>query len=139
MSPIKVLIKRILRVILRVKSDRNRVPLMSTNKIYFTLKLLQFEDTLNYFLCKFVRTALYFDVNLFNKYYINLLPNHEYETRRWNLILPPARTDLDKRSHIFKSIAVFNALPDYLRVEMSHFKFKKLYKNFILEQYADRN
>lgn len=134
-NPIKILINKIVRLILNVKYDANRVPLLSTNASYLKLGFLKFDDIRDFFLLKFIRTALYFNPHLLEKYFSMYIPYHSYNTRQFRLISPPARTEILKRSTVFKCISLFNSLPDFLTVPMSHSKFKKLFKQFILERY----
>ena len=134
-NPIRILLNKILRTILNVKCDANRVPLLSTTSMYFNLRLLKFNDARNYFLLKFLRTALYFNPVLYHKYFSVYVPDHDYNNRNFRLRIPPARTEIFRRSPVFKSILLFNSLPEYLTLPMSHFKFKKLYKQYILNQY----
>lgn len=134
-QPIKVLINKVLRIILKVRKNNNNIPLMSTNLMFYRLGLLKFDDVYTYYLLKFLRKSLYSDPKLLNKYYIKYVPQHQHSTRNNILILPKCRLDIEKNSTIFQSIKEFNSLPSYLKENMSDFKFKRQYKKYILEKY----
>ena len=76
--PFKIAINKILRIILKAGRDENNVPLMSSNEMFHRLKILKFDDACNYFLTKFLRRALFLDLVLLQKYFINFLPAHSH-------------------------------------------------------------
>jgi len=51
---------------------------MSANLMFYNLVLLKFHDTCNYFLIKFIRQALFYDFNLMNKYFINIISDYSH-------------------------------------------------------------
>jgi hypothetical protein len=59
---------------------------MTTNEMFYSLKLFKLQDACNYFLIKFLRKAMFQDFKLFDKYFTKFLPNHDYGTRRFNFI-----------------------------------------------------
>ena len=133
-KPIKVAINKILRVILKVGRDCNNVPLMSTNAMFYALNILKFDNICTYFLLKFLRKSLFSDDN---NDFSDFIPNHDHQTRNFNLILPSVRLDIQKNSAIFQAIYHFNTLPPYLKVPMSDFKFKSLFNKMILDSYQN--
>ena len=53
-NKVRVALNKILRVILRVKSDNFHVPILGCNEMYVMLELLKFDDILDYCLIKFI-------------------------------------------------------------------------------------
>ena len=53
-NKVRVALNKILRVILRVKTDNFHLPLLGSNEMYVMLELLMFDDTLYYCLIKFI-------------------------------------------------------------------------------------
>lgn len=137
--PLQILMNKILRLILKVRYNEHHIPLVRTNEMYISLRLFKFDDICNYFLTKFLRKALYEDFNLLEKYFIQLLPNHDYPNRQQKLILPAVRLEVERNSTIFQCISHFNSLPAYLKEPMSDFRFKKEYKGYIMEKYVNEN
>jgi len=81
--------------------DENDIPTMTINQMYLNLKLLKFDDVSDYFSMKFLRRALYDDLDFLNKYFIDFIPSHDHNTR---LNLPSIRTELERNFTFFRSL-----------------------------------
>ena len=132
--PVATLMNKVLRIILAVRFDVNRIPLMRTIPMYSKLRLLRFEHVYEYFIIKFFRFALYEDIDLFNKLYAPLLPTHQYATCNNRLNLPPVRVDVQRRSVVFQSVVAARGL----LAPISKLTFKNNYKKMILTSYSTR-
>lgn len=133
-NPIQVLLNKILRIVLRIRTV-NYIPTVNTNTMFYSVGFLKFSDIYNYFLMKFIRNALYNDSRLLNKYLISFIPDHTHDTRGLRLIIPRVRLNIEKNSTIFQAIHYFDSASQFLTEPMSDFKFRKYFKNYTLEQY----
>lgn len=137
LQPLKILLNNILRTILRVKRDHNFIPSMNTNQMYLTLKIMKFDDIVDYFLTKFLRRAIFYDEPLFNAYFRDHIPPHDHNTRNNNFNTPFIRTEAERNFTTFRSIEAFNGLPDILKNPMSDFSFKKNFKENCFNKYMN--
>jgi hypothetical protein len=135
LKPISTQINSILRTILKVKYDSNRIPLMSTNCMYRALSLLKLEDIHRYFILKFCHYAFFVDTFSYNRFFATLVPTHDYGTRGNRLNFPPVRLEIEKSFIIFQIVKLYNALPDYLTSPMSPLQLKRSFKTHILNTY----
>ena len=135
LKDIKIGMNKILRHILSVKCDDNNVPLMSSNEMYKTLKLLKFDDIYKFFLLKFIHYALYQNCDIFRIYFSHLLPAHNYRTRGSNINLPSVRLEVEKQATIFQCCKVINEVPHHLLEPQSPGMLKKRYNNWVLSKY----
>ena len=126
---------KILRSILHVEYDENNIPLMPTNDMFKSLKLLKFEDVYKYFLLKFFHFVLYSDNDMYVKYLLPLMPRHRYNTRNIRINLPDVRLQVEKQSTVFQMCRLVNELPDFLLVPQSKFSLKNKFKNFVMANY----
>ena len=109
---IKTTMNNILRCILKVERDHNNIPLVSVNAMYKSLNLLQFEDIYKYILLKFLHLVLYKNPELFNEYFISLLPSHTYNTRNVRINLPVVRLEVERHFALFQICKLWNELPE---------------------------
>ena len=100
-NPIIIKINKILRIILKVKFNENRIPLMPTNAMYCSLNFLKFEDLYKFNLLKFLHFIMFIDNAVYLKYFTPLLPSHNYNTRNVRINLPAIRIELEKISTIY--------------------------------------
>ena len=136
-NAIHVTINKILRIILGVKYDRNRIPMMRTGDMYKKLNLMKLKDIYKFSLLKFYHQIVYFDnnSNIFNDYFSHLLPGHTYETRGVRINLPQVRLQIEKNFPIFQICKLINELPEEFVLYQSSFSLKKRFKNMILMAY----
>ena len=132
---IKIMLNNILRCILKVGRDENNIPRMSVNDMYKSLKLLKFDDIYKFHLLKFLHLALYRNHELFNKYYLPLLPTHSYDTRNRRINLPVVRLEIEKQFALFQSCKLLNELPDDLLLPLSNYSIKVKYRHLALSNY----
>ena len=138
LKPIITCQNSILRIILRVKYDINRRPLMSNNNLYLTLRLLKFQDVYHFFLLKFVNFAKFEDEDTFNIFFSPLVPRRAVTTRGTRLNLPAVRLEVERRATIFSCAKFYNKLPLELTYQMSPFVLKKRYQSMILNKYSQQ-
>ena len=105
---IKTMMNNILRCILRVERDNNNIPVVSVNAMYRSLNLLQLEDIYKYSLLKFLHLVLYKNAEIFNEYFIPLLPSHRYNTRNIRINLPVVRLEAEWHFALFQSCKLLN-------------------------------
>ena len=132
---INVTINKILRYILKVEYDDNNVPLMPTNNMYKTLKLLKFEDIYRYFLLKFLHFSFYNNNEIFRKHFLPLMPRHTYSTRNTKINLPTVRLEIEKQFTIFQCCKLLNDIPEELIVQQTDTSLKNRYKSWVLCKY----
>ena len=132
---IQIGMNKILRQILCVNYDENHRPLVSTDEMYKKLNLLKFDDIYDFFLLKFIHFVLYKDRRIFDNYFNDLLPIHNYETRNIRINLPQIRLDIEKRGTIFQVCRLFNTIHPPLLVQQSGYKLKKTFKEICLSRY----
>ena len=112
LEPIQIKMNKILRVILGVKFNENRVPLMPTNQMYTTLNLLKLDDLYRFSLLKFIHFILYNEQLTFTKYFGPLLPTHAYNTRNIKINLPSVRLRVERNFAVFNICNLINEVPD---------------------------
>ena len=132
---IKIMMNNILRCISKVNRDHDGIPLMSVNTMYKSLSLLQFDDIYKYLLLRFLHSILYKNAELYNEYYVRLLPTHRYNTRNIRINLPAVRLEVERNSTLFQSCKLLNELSDELLEPQSVYSLKVKYKRFALSQY----
>ena len=132
---LEVIINKILRLILNVKYDENNVPLVPTNDMYKTLKILKFPDVYKYFLLKFIHYSLYSKPSLFQEYFVNLFPSHAYRMRISRINLPSSRLQVEKQFVIHQCCKLYNELPRDLLDPQSNSTLKNKYRDFVFSHY----
>ena len=135
LNSIKIMLNNIMRCILNVKYDDNNIPMMSVNNMYKSLNLIKFDDIYRYFILKFLHYVFYKNLELFNKYYVPLLPMHTYETRNTKINLPMVRLEIEKHFTIFQSCKLLNELPNYLMEPQSDFSLKEKFRRYVIADY----
>lgn len=132
---IKTMMNNILRCILKVERDDNNVPMVSVNNMYRSLNLLQFDDIYKFLLLKFLHLAFYKNRDLFNEYFLPLLPSHTYNTRNVRINLPVIRLEVERHFALFQCCKLLGELPDELLEPQSDYSLKVKYKSFVLSRY----
>ena len=132
---IKIMMNNILRCILKVNRNHDGIPLMSVNTMYKQLNLLHFDDIYQYLLLRFLHSILYINSELYNEYYVPLLPTHMYNTRNVRINLPPVRLEVERNSTLFQSCKLWNELSDELLEPQSAYSLKVKYKRLAMSQY----
>ena len=132
---IKIMMNNILRCILKVNRNHDGIPLMSVNTMYKQLNLLHFDDIYQYLLLRFLHSILYINSELYNEYYVPLLPTHMYNTRNVRINLPPVRVEVERNSTLFQSCKLLNELSNELLEPQSAYSLKVKYKRLGLSKY----
>ena len=132
---IKIAINKILRHILRVSFNENRIPLMPTSDMYRILGILKFEDVHKYFILRFIHTCFYENTRLFEEYFSHLLPDHNYETRNKRINLPAARLDIEKQATIFQCCKLINDIDECFLFPQSKQILKNGFRRHCLSKY----
>ena len=132
---IEVFINKILRLILNVKFDANNVPLVPTNDMYKSLKIMKFPDVYKYFLLRFIHHAFYTKPALFREYFEDLFPSHAYRMRVSRINLPSSRLQVEKQFLVHQCCKLYNELPGDLLEPQSESALKLKYKDFVLNRY----
>ena len=135
LNPIITKINKILRVILDVKLNENRIPTVSTSEMYKVLNFLKFDDVYRFSLIKFLHFILYKDKNIFLKHFAPLLPNHLYNTRNSRINLPKVRLDIEKNFTVYNLCKLINNLPENLINQQTKTKLKKNFYSITLINY----
>ena len=137
LDQISVKLNKILRIILRIKLDNNRIPLMATNEMYKQLNLLKFSDIYKFLLLKFFHLTFNrsSDHSSFIEHFLPLLPVHNYSTRNSRINLPYVRLNIEKNFVIFQVCKLINELPEELLLPQSKALLKKNFHNFAINQY----
>ena len=130
----RVALNKILRVILRVKTDTFHVPLLCSNEMYVMLELLKFDDILDYCLIKFLNWCFTEWFDMFHTYFVPLIPQHEHQVRSPIPNYPPTWLEVQRQGTIFQCVRVFNSLRNFLCIPMSSYQLKKI-KQYILGGY----
>ena len=132
---IKILINKILRSILLVKTDQNHRPLMHTDEMYKSLGLLKFDDIYQYYLLRFIHFAFHGNETIFHEHFQPLIPSHDYPTRDVRILIPKARLEIEKQSVIYQCCNLYNEIPQsFLEVQKtSH--LKNNFKKFCIDRY----
>ena len=95
---------KILRIILKVKTDENPIPQMSANDMYRQLGFLKFKDIYKLFVLEFIHFILYVRFDVFIRYFRNFLPLNNYNTRNNRINLPLVRTYIEKNLQYIKHV-----------------------------------
>ena len=130
-NKIQIIMNKILRTIFHIRFDENHIPLVSTNEMYKSNKLMQFQEIYEYFLLRFIHFSFYQKIDIFNKFYLPLLPTHNYSTRNKRINLPNVRLELEKQSVLFQSCSLLNKLPEELLVPQSKTSLKRKFKSYL--------
>ena len=134
--PIQITLNKILRIILDVKFDENYLPVVRTNEMYKSLGLLKFNDLYRLSLLKFLHFVFYKDNEFFNRFYLPLLPRHNYNTRNVRIDLPIVGLDIQKRFAHFQSCQLLNEIDEELIVPQSNKSLIKKFKEIAINQYS---
>lgn len=127
-----IMLNKIMRCILNVKSNQLNIPLISTTDTYKKLKLLKFDDI---YVLKFIHFVFYKNDKFFNDYFLDLLPTHNYETRNVRIQLPKVRLEVYKQFVIHKACKLINEIPESFLSLQSNNMLKKNFKEFCLNKY----
>ena len=134
-NKIQIKMNKILRTILKIRSNSNYVPTVSTNEMYKSVSFLKFKDIFNYFLLKFLHNCLYKDFGIFNDYFSQYLPQHTYLTRNRRINLPQIRLEIERQSTVFQTCKLFDELPQEFLEPQSWQSLKKKFKESVLNSY----
>ena len=64
---------------------------------------------------KFIHSCLYdSNNNIFDKYFISLLPNNSYTMREVELNYPPVRLELERCMTVIHFVHIYNKIPEHL-------------------------
>ena len=132
---IKIIINKILRCIIGVKFDQNRMPLMPTAQMYKSLKVLNFDDVYKLHLLKFIHQSFYHNHDLLFENFSHLLPNHQYLTRQNRINLPIIRLNIEKHWTIFQCCKIINELDEEFLHPQSTVALKKKFKQRCIDNY----
>ena len=132
LNRISVILNKILRIILKVKSDENNIPLMSVNEMYKQLGFLKFKDIYRFYILRFIHFILYDRFDIFIKFFTCCLPSNNYDTRNNRINLPYARTEVGKKFTIYQTCLLMRELPEYLIVPQAPVTLKKRFKDLCL-------
>ena len=136
MKPLHVAINKVLRNILGIRFNYLDIIRVSTDEMYYSLQLLKVHDIYKYSVILFFHSILYYDKrNIFNQYFSQYLPQHNYSTRNSRMNLPPIELEIERQSTIFNCISVYNDLPTELIGPQSKFQLKKKIKTWLLSFY----
>ena len=134
-NKVRAALNKILRAILRVKTDNFHVPLLGSNEMYVMLELLKFDDILDYCLIKFINWCLTERFDMFHTYFVPLIPERAHQVRSHKLNYPPTRLEVRRQSTIFQCVSVFHSLRNLFCIPMSSYQLKKTFKQHILGGY----
>lgn len=112
--------KRAVRII--AKTDRRE----SCRVLFKNLKLLTFTSVYIFKLCVFV----FKNIDIFKCDTMQ----HQYETRKNNLMIPTHRLTLYKKACLYNGITIFNKIPDNIKNIKSLKHFKNKLKTFLIER-----
>ena len=134
---IKIIMNKILRCIIGVKFDRNRIPLMPTTQMYRSLDLLKFDDIYKLSLLKFIHLSFYQNYHLLFENFSHLLPSHHYSTRHNRINLPVVNRNIGKNLTIFQCCRLINELDEEFLRPQSISSLKKNFKQKCIDGYTD--
>ena len=121
---------------INVKFNEHYVPSIYINDMYKQLNLLKLNDIYKYFCIKFLHTILYGTrTHLFNIHFLQLLPQHHYNTRGIKLNIPPIRLEIERTLPIYNCVTLINSIPDFLIQPQSSLTLKKNAKKYFLDKY----
>ena len=123
---------KILRIILKVKTDEYHIPQVSVNDMYRQLGFLKFKDVYRLFILKFVHFILYERFDVFIKYFRNFLPLNNHCTRNNRINLPLIRTNIEKKFTIYQTCLLMRQLPENFIVPQAPGILKKKFKELCL-------
>ena len=124
---------KIIRIISRVPHNDYGIPILSTNSLYKSLKILKFNDFYNFYLLKFAHKLLYSETDPLTNY---LYPLFIYLlTRGVRINLPNVRTTIEKNFVLFRVCKLSNDAENNLLVPQSKYMLKKSYMTFVLSHY----
>ena len=136
-DPISIKINKILRLILNIGYNENRIPNVSTNFMYKEIRYLKFKDVYRFHLLKFLHHALYVDYSFFDSYFSPLLPNHNYPFRNVRINLPYTRLQIGKNFTIFRVCDLINEIPEELLAQQSKASLKRKFYEYAIAKYTD--
>ena len=134
-NKISIELNKILRIILKVNFNENRIPQMPVNAMYKELQILQFKDIYRYSILKFLHYIMYDNFNIFNENFSNLLPTNVHNTRNGRINLPNVRTDVERNFLIFQICSLMREVPSYLLSPQSKVTLKRNFKNLTFANY----
>ena len=135
LDPIRIKMNKILRIILKVKFDENRIPIMPINHMYKVLNLLKLNDFYKFNLLKFLHFILYNNEVTFMKYFSALLPTHTYDTRNTKINLPEVRLEIEKNFTVFNICNLINDLSDDFLIPQSKNSLKRKFYELTFNSY----
>jgi hypothetical protein len=135
LKPVAIALNKILRTILHVKFDDNRIPLMSTNSMYRELGLLKLSDIHRLFVLKFGLNIINNYPLLFAQYIRPLIPNHSYRTRHSGFNLPNIRLEVERSGTIFQFVKVLNELPQFASFDYDPKLINRKFMHLIIPNY----
>ena len=103
--------------------------------MYKSLKLLQFKDIYWLFLLKFIHFILYKIPPVFDTFYVELLPDHNYPKRNTRINLPMVRLDIGKNALLFQSCKLINDIQECFLIPQSSQTLTKNFKSHCIENY----
>ena len=134
-NKLSIELNKILRIILKVNFNENRIPQMPVNAMYKELQILQFKDIYKYSILKFLHYIMYDNFNIFNENFSNLLPTNVHNTRNGRINLPNVRTDVERNFLIFQICSLMREVPSYLLSPQSKVTLKRNFKNLTFANY----
>ena len=132
---VSVILNKILRIILNVKSNEHNIPLVSVNTMYKQLGFLKFKDIFRYFLLKFIHFISYDRFDIFIDNFAVFLPSNQYNIRNNRINLPLIRTNTEKHFTIYQACLLMREIPEDLIVPQSAGTLKKKFKQLCLSRY----
>ena len=129
LNPLIILQKRLIRLIAGSEY------LAHTSPLFKALSLLKFHDiySLSVLVYMFKTLVLNKYPNMLSRIY-QLQPNHYYNTRNDNFILPRCLNKC-KQSLLYQGISLWNSIPLYMKSSLSLCSFKRNWKSFVLMKY----
>ena len=131
----KTLLTRLSRRQKRCVKLLNKPTTGITLDIFRILKIFPLEDIFKYFVCvKFYKYVILKKELSFHNRVCSLQINHEFETRfkyRHLLRRPRINKSLCFNSFLYKSLTLWNTLPDHVKAQSSLLNFKQSLKNFL--------
>ena len=134
-NKVRVALNKILRVIIRVKTENFHVLLLGSNEMYVMLELLKFDDILYYCLIKFINWCFTKLFDMFHTYFVQIIPQHAHQVCSPKLNYPPTKLEVHRQSTIFQCVRIFNRLHNLFCITMSSYQLKKTFKRHILGGY----
>ena len=132
---LKVAINKLLRTILRVRTNVFGIPLMPVSEMYKNLGLLKFSDVYKYFMLKFLHVVLYENRKLYDSYFAQYLPSHNYVTRNCSFNIPRLRTEIERLSIVYQCILLSREIPRPFLDNMNKYTMREKFYEYILDRY----